>query len=281
MAPNKRLIDETPVLNQIGTSGAGAGANRGKASVAEGTVKPQQPSILKGLFKRGPRTGGDVDPTSFGKGDPSLKAFDPSAKEFYGEPGRLGKGVIEDLGLDSRQKPKKQGKLGSLLAGGTRRPPAEKEAGKLIDFSVTTDRAVAGRKLRGESTKKGGVTDVGAFRRTNTGKTLREEANAPGLFKSTKDIIAGNIKANKASAQARGARADLKSVNAQRKSLGDLFESISTTDPTNPILDTIKEKLVALEAPEKSERDYAGDILAIDPDMDRGTLKQLIAMLGG
>jgi hypothetical protein len=165
----------------------------------------------------------------------------------------------------------------SLISGGRKAPHVPGQA---------TLREVSGeveaRKRRGEKrTGPGGIVDYGTFRRTNDGPTLREEANAPGLFKSTRETIAANFKANKESAIARGARADAKAVNAKRKSLGELFSSISETDPTNPILEKIKEQLQATFTSAKTENADSAEILAIDPNMDRGTLRQILAWKRG
>jgi len=254
-----------------GVAGSGTGGNRanlintGRTEVGTGVFGGiERAALNKVKSRRG------VGPTG------NLKAVDTSKPKVASASGTVrNKDVINPVvrgQLDVLNPPTKS------LIGGGRKPPLHKGQGTLREVSGE----VEARKKRGEKrTGRGGFTDTGTFRRTNDGKTLREEANAPGLFKSTRDIIAGNIKANKASAQAKGARADAKAINAQRKSLGDLFESISATEPDSPLLDTIKAKLLALDSPIRTEEDEAGDLLAIDPNMDRGTLRQILALKRG
>jgi len=244
-----------------GVAGSGTRGTRaelihtGKTPVGTGIFGGIERAALSGVkARRGKGATGDIP------------AADTSKPSVVGGGTVRGKSVINPVvrgQLDVLNPPKE-----SLISGGRKAPHVPGQS----TFSVTD------RKTKGG---KGGFVDTGAFRRKEGGPTLREEANAPGLFKSTKDIIASNIKANKASAVARGARADLKAANAKRKSLGDLYESISTTDPTNPILAEIQKQLQSSFNPQQTENDEAGAILAIDPNMDRGTLRQILALKRG
>jgi hypothetical protein len=165
----------------------------------------------------------------------------------------------------------------SLISGGRKAPHVP---GQPTLREVSGE--VEARKRRGEKrTGPGGFTDTGTFRRTNDGKTLREEAQAPGMFKTVRETMAANFKQNRASAVARGARADAKAVNAERKAYGDLYAKVAEVDPSSPILAEIQKRLKASFAPKVSENAEMAAILKIDPNMDRGTLKQIIAQRRG
>jgi hypothetical protein len=258
-------IDAKNVITRQGDQGVDAGGNISKASLALGAVKQGGKQIIDTYAGAGRSLagalggGGKVDlggRSTLGREDAT-----PDRREIFRE---SAKGLTpDDPTLSNVQ----------VLA---RRKKAD------VVKAVGVKPVIDGTKTKATGTKRpSNVTDYGDFARTAKGPTLREEANAPGLFKTTRETIAANFKANKLSAQRRGAAADAKAVNAKRKSLGDLYASVAETDPSSPMLAKIQEELNTLFTPKKSENAETAELLAIDPNMTRGTLRKIIASRRG
>jgi hypothetical protein len=106
-------------------------------------------------------------------------------------------------------------------------------------------KAITEQLSLGEGTRGGGFVDIGTFRRTEGGKTLREELEQPSGFKSTAEILKSISRTSAASAQAKGRQADVKAKTERLKAIGGVIGQLQEfPDENAAVLETLRKQFV-------------------------------------